>query len=463
MLRFNTALLLLVTIAWLLSSANLFAQEADYIKRYKAIYKEGRDISDTGNWDEAIRVTKEAAAIVANNQDARRLGYCLHQIGYYHLRSGYYQQAAQVLDSAYLLAQTTTDSKLKKITFRYLAEAHCRSSTPPVAKQYLNELFQQANGSADTASLANANVVAGIMYTRFNNIDSAKYHYATALDLFTHLKNEEEVATTNYNIGILHFRASEYPEALTAYLSALTYLEREGNEEKTAKLYNGIANVFEKQQNHRAAIQYLKQGLKKAVAGSRLKAQLSNNLGNIYLNMTKNDSAHHFYEQALSFWKIQSDTTEIVRSYVNLLRLQLQQPKQEGLLEGFLKPARPFLEGVIDTSLLAEYYLLKGEYLISQAQYAQAIEVLDNAAKVFVYYGLPERLFNSIQLKREALFQLNKVPTLERLTTRHDSLKDALFNEQQQATLQELDIQYQTEKRQERIGLLEQVNAEATA
>ncbi len=439
----------------------LNAQATDYFDDIQANFRQSAAHRKAGNWQAALPPMLQAATIAHQNNDNKRLVQCLNELGNIYNYLGQYHLAIQVLDSSHQLLQISPNSKYYLTATIKLAEAHAALSHKAATKANLAELFKITKANQDSLKLAHGYTVAGVLYTNLNQFDSSAMYYDSAITLYQALGNASQLANTQHNLGIVLSKQSNYQQALTAYLNALRYFEQHQIESQAANVYNSIATLFEKQKDSTSAINYLKAGLQKAKPGSKLEGLLNYSLGNTLLGQAQYDSAIVHYYNALNTWKALNDTVRIVNTYLSLAQATLKTaPASATAPTNLIDSVAPYVIGITDSTLLAEYQTTLGEHLLAKQKPAQALKVLIAAAATFQDRGLPERLFRVWWLQRSAYRQLNDFENYSRLTSLHDSINILFNNQQKQASLQELAVKYETEKREQQIEFLETVQQE---
>lgn len=96
----------------------------------------------------------------------------------------------------------------------------------------------------------------GVAYYMWNKHDTAATYLGQALDLALAVEDEKLESRIYVALGNIFQITSRYPEAVAHYLKALPYVEQEGNRPGLGLLYSNIAGAYHKIQNRQQARKY---------------------------------------------------------------------------------------------------------------------------------------------------------------------------------------------------------------
>ena len=171
-------------------------------------------------------------------------------------------------------------------------------------------------------------------YNRLGNNYSSKSDYPQALTAFlSGLKIAEEIndkyliTGITGNIGIVHHFLANYPQALANYEKALKGHEELGNKGGVVLWLNNIGIVYSEQGEYTKALDYHLKSLKLNEAiGFRSRPKESNfvNVGESYLNLADYPKALTYLQNGLKLSKVNGTYYIQVSSYNNLSKLYLK-------------------------------------------------------------------------------------------------------------------------------------------
>lgn len=163
---------------------------------------------------------------------------------------------------------------------------------------YAMQAYQLANESNDTQGLIYALLNLGRYYTRLGRHEVAMENYLKALDYCEQIKNESLISKTYNIIGNGYYFKNDIPLALRYYKKALSINPKSLDEESVADLQNNIALVYIDQGKLDSAEIYLTNAIAKYE-----ELQLSKKLANALLNWGNIKQEENKYEEALLYFE----------------------------------------------------------------------------------------------------------------------------------------------------------------
>jgi tetratricopeptide (TPR) repeat protein len=206
-------------------------------------------------------------------------------------------QNQSVADSTMILVdQTPTIGQ--KIKILNDASTHLKDTDSKKSFSYATQAYQLAVESSDTHGKIYALLNLGRYYTRLGRHEVAMENYLKALDLCEQIKDEALTSKTYNIIGNGYYFKNDIPLALRYYKKALGVNPKSLSEESTADLQNNIALVYIDQDKLDSAKIYLTNAIEKYQA-----LHLSKKLANALLNWGEIKEKEHDYEEALLFFE----------------------------------------------------------------------------------------------------------------------------------------------------------------
>jgi two-component sensor histidine kinase len=296
----------------------------------------------------------------------------------------------------------------------------------------------------------------GITYYRLGLFDSAIYFTEKSRMLYSSAKDTIQVINSLRNIGIYYSNLKQSRASVRSYLDALSYIgDSKEYTELKARLYNDIAIVYTQSGNIKKAKNLLLEGLDD-VENNRIKDNWMVNLGNIYQDLEKFDSAKYFYIESLILKREEKDSVGIALVFHNLGEAHLQL--------NTLSIAKQYLDSAIflkrlyqtgDTystqNNLAWYYIKVEQYDSARMELVEVGSQLENNMReqeVLKYYFL----------KRLLAKELKDYSTYILYDELHDSLSSKIF-EEERLQLQEMQAEFDINQRDDRIGQQEELLA----
>lgn len=333
-----------------------------------------------------------------------------------------------------------------------------------IARTYLNSDPANAVGYAKEAKvLANrigfnkgaglAGKVVGQGYVMQSNFAEAIAQFQESLQVFDTIQFRSGVANMLSNIGGCYFNMSDDTRAIEYYLKALRVSEEIDDRLRTGTILNNIGGVYQnKAATHDKALEYFYQAIKicKEIGYAEGIAMASMNIGEIYKNRKQYDSAIVYYDASLEVYRGTVDATfplnhigeiyaekgnfdealqyqnraldiatrldakyEMTQSLLGLAETQKMKGNQRLSISNFLKAAT-----------LAKEVRARNELKQAYEGLAHGYSVLGDFKEAYVY----ESLFSGI--------------------------KDTLYNTANDKKVQQLQFNFDIEKKQSQIDLL---------
>ncbi len=267
--------------------------------------------------------------------------------------------------------------------------------------------------------------------------------------LFTPVQN----AQLNFEMGATNYCVGDYEASLKYYQRALDFFDSEKSFQKAVEILNLIGTLQKKQGNMDMALDYFQQGLEKAEMADDLIGQGNslNNIGLVYLQTDRPNEALDYFLSSTDFKSQANDTIGLSYNYDNLGMVSTQ-------LEDFDAAERYFLQAGEYKKLIGDetgYAIVQnniGEMLIQAGKSSQAEPYFLKALEVANRTNY--RDFRQYVLSKLAEVQENQgnIDQAYSYFKKHVALRDSLFNERKSEQIANLELGYQTEKKEREIA-----------
>jgi signal transduction histidine kinase len=273
----------------------------------------------------------------------------------------------------------------------------------------LKEIEQQLNSTKDSSELFELSVKAGnICFTKADFVAAQKYFFR-ALRIAEKLKDEQKIGTACNNIANTFFETGKFSEAENYSQKAISIFTRLQKHRELGNAYNSLANVYYMQQRDTLALLYYQKSLeqRKLTNDSLGLFGTLKNLGAVYYYLGDTIKAIEYMEQSTRYLTEKDDSARWFSAYMTLGELYvyagyLEKGKQR------LDVAARFLPAALPYHKLDDYHHALYRYYYSTGKYSKA---LDEYIK-------------------------------------YEKYKDSVENIEKSKQLHELNIQYETEKKE---------------
>ncbi|MTI41239.1 tetratricopeptide repeat-containing sensor histidine kinase [Fulvivirga lutimaris] len=310
------------------------------------------------------------------------------------------------------------------------------------------EQHSQAAISQSYNSLANN-------YEAIGNLDSALLLFQKVLDIKISLNDTLGLAGAQNNIGLVYDEKSNYPESLDHYFKSLRLYESiDGQEFNTAMVLGNIGIVYKKQKDFDKSFEYYESALKfYKLAGSEFGETVTNgNIGNLLIQLKRFKESIEYSELALNGYRNMGYSryepymlANIGIAFDSLNQTSKAKEYYNLALSGHKDHDNQF-EITNVTLLLSKNYGKSG-------QHTKALELAQQALKSSVSLDALDFQLKATYELAENNFALGNVKLGSAFLSKYDSLKDVLYEEQKSKQIVEVEVKYQTEKKEQKIAL----------
>lgn len=153
------------------------------------------------------------------------------------------------------------------------------------AMEYFTIALKLREEIADKKGIGNSYNNIGIIYSNQGNYEKALENHKKALEIRKGMNDKAGIAMSYNNIGIIHYQQGNYEEALKNHLSSLKLKEEMGDKGGVALSYNNIGIIYEKRGDTVKALDNYMKYLKTSqeTGDKQAMSYAFNNIGNMYM------------------------------------------------------------------------------------------------------------------------------------------------------------------------------------
>ena len=214
-----------------------------------------------------------------NNEEAKdQEGVSLSNlfIGHVYQEKGEFQIAEDFYKTSLEIAKEIDCSLCTSKCNSRLGDLSYVQGKENLSLQYYLVALEAASLTNNIEELAEANKNVGLLYKNAKRNDLALEYYLQALSEFERVSNKEKQSVLCFEIGVVYQAKNEFDLALLYMKTSLGLAEKTGLKAYIKKGYENLANVYEKNEDHKQAYEYLKYylAIKDTREISELEAQL---------------------------------------------------------------------------------------------------------------------------------------------------------------------------------------------
>lgn len=326
-----------------------------------------------------------------------------------------------------------------------------------------------------------------------DNYDSAFLYMNRAVELAAEKKSTVCDPFVNNGFFLLYYYKHNYKKAIEYAVRNITIGEKKGDDKLLAKTYNNLASANNESGNYKAAIEYSLKCLdltekindstglplrnltvsntyynlrqydksvyysKKAIEfGKQFNNSFAvlmglNNMAAAYAGQHKIDSAISFEKQQYKLAQEEEDTMTMYYALVNLCQNHFINGNPAGV-EKYSAILNSIIPEITDKKAIAEIYNVKALRLMLRKEYVSAKAELDSGI-VFALRENADALGNLYQTYSKFYFIQSRIKEAEDYAYKYDSLQTAANIKELNFYIEDLSVQYETEKKESQIKL----------
>jgi len=380
----------------------------------------------------------------------------------------YYRQALQIIRNniEHLQKEGQTDINLFT-TYQYLEVRaliefgieYFYQSEYDTALFYYFEAQAIVESLDDIGLLSECYSEIGIVYKNQGKFDLALEYYSKAIDYAKQIYDTLWVASCKVNIGNIYKEKGYLTIALNYYLEALKILERNGNDRRIAVCYQNIGDIYNKQLDYNKALEYYSRSLTLAKnANDKVRENTCYlNIGYVYANLNEYTMARDFYDMALELYKESGYTHELDDCYILIGdSYRLEENYQEAI--PYYNKALKISNAEQDQTRHAETLIKLGNIYKNKNELSKALSLSQQSLEIaekIGSLGLIIEANGTLSEIYEAIGWHQKAFDQFKIFSR---LKDSLFNTEKYKAITEMEVKYESEKKEQQLALLEEKN-----
>ncbi len=326
--------------------------------------------------------------------------------------------------------------------------------------------------------------------------DSALAYARQASDEAANHDNAASRARAAKNKAEVYYSLNSFKESTGAYEQAIPFYEEAGLAEELSYCHNVISILYRKQFNYKKALEHSLTSLRIAEEKGFLtrKSSALYNIAMIHHSVLQYDQAIDFYRKSLEVDEIRGDTLGMAKSYCNLGICYRAKNNPDGALKAY-RQSHHLYSVVHDTEGIALTLNNMGVLFLKTGRYGEAYEYLLRAVSFFesigdvegqayamngigdvhFYRGETARALeaneHALRMTRETDLRKSVYESLTRVYAgagnyrmayeyhqRFSAANDSLLNRENSQQLAEIQVRYETEKKEQEIAYLRIIN-----
>jgi tetratricopeptide (TPR) repeat protein/DNA-binding CsgD family transcriptional regulator len=345
--------------------------------------------------------------------------------------------------------------KLKADALFYL------DSLPASAIAYIESAeTDQQSGNPRADSILRRIGDAGHVYYRMGWFEKAIEYHNSALAMSRNQKDTAEIATNLFNLGLAYNLTGQYDKSVEHMLEAIDLDKLTNNTQHISTNYNALGMVYLSWGNTRKALEFLNLALeydKKSGDESKMAIRLSN-ISKIFMTDNRLEEARQSLEHALEIDQRLNNTLRVAIRLQGLGLINYEMGDFETAL-GLLKQSLEIFKSFGLDYKIAGLKVQSGKVYQRMGEKSKAeTSYLDGLALARQLNLRPEEMeaTNSLFLLYK---QQHDYARALQYFEKYKTLQDSVFSEKSAALINEFEVKYETEKKEQENQLLIKENA----
>lgn len=321
---------------------------------------------------------------------------------------------------------------------------------PELAEPVLKEGIAEMKQTHNFFFLGELNHYIGILYANSGETDKAIASFESSLNYRTYRKDTSGMASSYLALSNVLRNVGKYDEAVSHALESERIYQKLQAHDGLGRVYNSLGLIFRKLSDPQKALFYFNKGLEESeiVQDVYVKTGLLENMGGVYQDLGKFDSALYFQKQANNLLlQGQANSVNLGNSFGNLGLVFMQ--------TGELDSARFYLEKALNiferydyTEGIIEAYTSLGDLWSRKGQFSRSVEAYKKGEKFSQSSSLKPLLVDIYHGLGKAYSELGNYQASARYLMQYIDLKDSLYGYEQSAEVQKREIAVQFQKKQ---------------
>lgn len=288
----------------------------------------------------------------------------------------------------------------------------------------------------------------GFLYNKEKQYKLAIDYYSKSLVIAERIHNKKIGSNVHLNLGQIYQEQGLHENAMSQLLMSVSYFEETADTASLASCLNTIGNIQNDLNNFKLALGYYRSALKLRLAAKNMAgiAGSYNNIGDLFKKHTLYDSAIYYLRQAIYYKQVIGDTAFLSSSVATLGETFHLKGDYKQALEYYLK-AYIFRKLMRNESGIARSANRLGAIYLDTKRYDLVEEYLKEARNIALAKDMKSLLLENYDLTRKFYRYRRNWDLALKYDDEYIALKDTLLDEQKNKALAEMEIKYETDKK----------------
>jgi tetratricopeptide (TPR) repeat protein len=289
--------------------------------------------------------------------------------------------------------------------------------------------------------------------------DSALHVFIESVKIARAIGDSAEVIFAMNRMGFIYREKGDYPKALTAYNQSLASNIGEKNKSEAANSYLNIGVAYNDQGNMKDGLRYEEIGLKlyKETGEEARIANCMARIGNIYMDSKDTAKALDYYEQSRALFERSKNPRGVAVCLNNIANIYKGRHETQKAID-FYNRALAIRETIGDKNGVALICNNLGTVYLSLNNYEQAVFNLNKSLTIARELDYRDEMRSNYKALSETYEKLGDDKKALGFYKLFYDMNDSIYNEENSKKVNELNVKFDTERRQKAFESLSKEN-----
>lgn len=387
---------------------------------------------------------------LSTNQPVDKLRSCIIIMFMVMHHLGYCQDQKKV-DSLLQVAAVQTDTT-QIISYAMLWVEYLYTD-PPASKPYLDSTLILAKRLNNKSFIARTTNYLGVYYNMTSQYEKSDSIYNIVIDMYYKLGDTVQVCAALNNKANTLRSLGRYRECLEVHLKSLKLKEKIGDsDESIAASYWNIGNIHGDIENYKISNEYYNKAkviyeqLKDVDALASIKVNMAINLQNQF----QFEESKSLFLEVEPYYIEQNYNNDLAGIYDNLGWGYAQQDSLD-IAEYYYNKSLDISRQYGETSLIGLTLRHLGELFNKKGDYRKALRYMEDALEISEETGTRKKMIGDLLEISKSYAGLGRYKKAYEYHKDYHKLHDEILNKENIERMNELEVQYQTEKKEKEL------------
>lgn len=412
-----------------------------------------------GDFDSAKKYFEQSLEVFDKIGGEKDITIVLSNIGNVYNFKAKYDSALEFYSKSLMKAKKNNYQEQIATCYNNIGSVYIKKGNLEKALDYHTKALEIREKIKDKRGIATSCNNLGHIYNKRGHYQLALNYYKRALKIREEIQDKSAIAKSYSDIGTVYGALGDYAASIEFYLEALQIREEIGDKQGLADSYANMGYAHLNLGEPEKAISYFEKELKvrKDLEGEEsynvAKAYL--NVGLAYGNMKEFEKSDEYYNISLViFEKVESKRGKVL-ALANLGENLLKQ-EQYTEAEKYLLESLSISESINTNSLTSQILALLGELYYEKQDFINAKAYLERTVELTKRNGQISVLKNTLKFLTRVEEKNGNYQAALEAHKLYKQMSDSLFNKEKSKQIASLEIQYETEKKEQEIATLNQ-------